>query len=208
MNNKNITISLFRVSSDSKYLDMIFGCPVEYHFTSLSLEVRFLEDNSMKSVFYDLSKALFYEGTEERKWWDVRLPLDKLGIEVPAIYKAEFKAVLDDESSDDSSDDLNECEEIQPELSDYAVCSDVNFAYRCMLDDILKIDPCEGVSDDAIRKYLLLYGHTAALAAGDDEYAEAYFKIVSQCFDYCNNNRGCCSPCKRPKETSGCNCRR
>jgi len=40
MKNSKITISLFRVSTDSQYLDMMFECPYEYYFNSLVLEVR------------------------------------------------------------------------------------------------------------------------------------------------------------------------
>jgi hypothetical protein len=47
--NKSISISLFRVSGDSKYLDMIFSCPEEYHFTSLQLEARILENGKFNS---------------------------------------------------------------------------------------------------------------------------------------------------------------
>ena len=33
MDDKNITVSIFRISSDSEFLDMIFECPNNYHFT-------------------------------------------------------------------------------------------------------------------------------------------------------------------------------
>lgn len=200
MNHKHITISLFRVSTDSEYLDMIFDCPEEYYFNTLLLEVRYF-DKVMKSQFFDLSETLFNvnpedpDNTLDKKHWVIRVPLHKLGIFWPAIYKGTLKAqpILND-----SSDDLDEC--LQPELlplEDHMICSDVNHAYKCMLNDLLSLqkDPCLEISDEAIRKYLLLYGHQAALAAGDDEVAETYFKLIGNCFNICGPDHcGCCGP--------------
>ena len=95
--NNVISISLFRVSGDSKSLDMIFSCPEDYYFDSLELEVKFVDNNIFKSKLFDLSPALFDNTLSEkctvnRKKWTVRLPLDKLGITVPAIYIATLKA--------------------------------------------------------------------------------------------------------------------
>ena len=216
MNNKNITISLFRVSADSLYIDMMFDCPEEYYFNSLFLEVRYF-DKVMKSQFFDLSNALFNvdpddpNNTINKKHWVVRLPLDKLGILVPAIYKGTLKAQpIIDESSDDSE---TECTpELEP-LEDCMVCSDVNYAYKCMLKDLLDLsdlaDPCLEISDEAIRKYLLLYGHQAALSTGDEEAAEVYFKLISNCFEQCGQGACGCCPTDRPKpiiHKSNCNC--
>lgn len=152
--NDHIAISLFRVSTDSKYLDMIFSCPAEYYFTSLSLEVRFLdpEDKVMKSSYFDLSPALF--PNESYKTSCVaRLPLEKIGIQVPAIYKGTIKAIEREAQGDDEA----------KQIVDHMICSDVNLAYKCMLKDLLEMDnlasDCVEISDEAIRKYLLLYGH-------------------------------------------------
>jgi len=158
-NNKNIEISLFRVSTDSKYLDMIFSCPQEYYFTSLQLEMKYYDysDKVFKSKHYDLSPALFNSDPEsssyQKKHWTIRLPLEKIqDTIVPAIYKSVLKAK-----------EIVEEGEYSEELSSIMVCSDVNYAYRCMLHDLLDMDnlsdECAGISDEAIRKYLLLYGH-------------------------------------------------
>ncbi len=130
-NKKCISVSLFRVSTDSLYLDMMFDCPVEYYFDSLTLEVRYWDGsaNLMKSLFFDLSNALFNTDLEDpdntisKKNWVVRLPLSKLGITFPAIYKGTLKAreLLLTESSDSS-------EEYAEELQDHMICSDVNYA--------------------------------------------------------------------------------
>lgn len=257
--NKVINIGLFRISGDSKYLDMIFDCPREYYFNSLQLQVRFIEGSTFKSKFFDLSTELFDTTTEstctiDKKHWVVRLPLYKLGITFPAIYIGTLKAqpvfttILDNgtfkyalpypyyDSSIyevryntgeyaglvykiDEVDPLigfdgewvmgkiytnccgNDCSnQLLPELTESMICSDVNYAYRCMLDDILKDDPCEKVSDDAIRKYLLLYGHQAALTVEDMETAETYFKLIGNCFEKCPANE------RSIKHAQTCNC--
>ena len=210
-NHKHISISLFRVSADSKYLDMIFSCPQEYYFTSLQLEVRYYDpkDKIFKSQYFDLSAALFKvecpeedpeceDLTIDKKHWTVRLPLEKLGIQVPAIYKCELKA--------------NAIDPEERELIAHTASSDVNIAYKCMLHDLLDLDnlsdPCVEISDDVIRKYLLLYGHQAAMTVGDDEVAERYFKLIINCFDLCvkHSECGCCGPKPIHKHGTNCNC--
>lgn len=259
--NNVISVGLFRVSGDSKYLDMIFDCPQDYYFDSLKLEVRFVEQSTFKSKFFDLSDALFDTTsastcTIKKKHWTVRLPLDKLEITVPAIYIATlhaspvFTTVLDNgtfkyalpcpytnssayEVRYNTGDNAglvyekngtdpfigfdgetvlgkiftnccgNDCTgQLLTEIEDTMICSDVNYAYRCMLDDLLKEGRCESISDDAIRKYLLLYGHQAALAVEDMETAEAYFKLIGNYFNKCAVK-------DRPaKHAQPCNCGR
>lgn len=201
MNKSKICINLFRISSDSKNLDMIFNCPNDYYFNSLQLEVRFLENNAFKSMFFDLSNALFSNnGTPitDKYEWTVRLPLDKLGIQVPAIYIGTFKIQSDSAESDDCTCLDGVC------LEDTAVCSDVNYAYKCMLKDLLELtDPCPEISDELVRKYLLLYGHQAAMSSKDFEIAEEFFRHIVNCFGNCPGYSPC--GCKKPKK-SGCNC--
>lgn len=250
--NNAISISLFRVSGDSKSLDMIFSCPEDYYFDSLELEVRFVDNGIFKSKLFDLSTALFDNTLSEKctvnkKKWTVRLPLDKLGITVPAIYVATLKvspvftsllngdgflyslpipynkpALYEIRDLSGKVYELNSseplvgydgkivygkvykdgCSVILPEEIEpnKMICSDVNHAYRCMLDDLLKEGRCDSISDDAIRKYLLLYGHQAAISVRDMETAEVYFKLIGNCFSKCANK-------DRPsKHVQSCNC--
>lgn len=195
---KQIAISLFRVSADSKYLDMIFSCTDDYYFDSLELEVRYYDpsDKIMKSKYFDLSSAIGFEDHTQKRWV-VRVPLVKLGIEVPAIYKGTLKIKPIQEGA----------EAPDPE---YMVCSDVNYAYTCMLKDLLDLDnladPCAQISDEAIRKYLLLYGHQSALSVGDDEVAERFFKLIINCFDLCGKSCSCSCGRQESKSKSSCNC--
>ena len=262
MENRAISISLFRVSGDSRYLDMIFSCPREYYFSSLQLQVRVIQDNEFVSKFFDLSPALFDNTplsptcTVNKKHWTVRLPLEKLGIQVPAIYIATLKAdrvfdeiihkndltyslpapygdpdtyeIIDstaqvyyiDPETGETGEPVVEpdgnfvygfvytdpCAQLSNELDpDTMICSDVNYAYRCMIDDLfmneITKDSCEDViSDEVIRKYLILYGHQAALATEDLETAEMYFKLIGSCF----NRPGCGSDGRTPGSCCGC----
>ena len=141
MNHKHIEIALFRVSSDSRYLDIIFDCPEEYYFNTFLLEVRYL-DKVMKSQFFDLSATLFNVDAEDlsntinKKHWVVRIPLNMLGMFGPAIYKGTIKAQILPEAAELSESD---CPPAPDTLVDHMVCSDVNYAYRCMLQDLLSI---------------------------------------------------------------------
>lgn len=208
--NKNISISLFRVSVDSKHLDMIFSCPEEYYFTSLKLEAKILENGKFNSESWELAPALFdSEETSIQHRFVVSFPLDELGIFAPAIYIGTFTA----ENAEDYSQDP---------ITDTAVCSDVNYAYRCMMDELFmhqKAESCTDViSDEVIRKYLLLYGHQAAMAARDFETAQEYFRLIGNCFENCGpKGRGSGSCCDgtcggkhqfRPIHINPCNCRR
>ena len=51
-------------------------------------------------------------------------------------------------------------------------------------------------SDEAIRKYMILYGHLSAMAAGDIDIAEMYFKILINNFNKCGTRDGrSCGTC-------------
>lgn len=329
----NITIELFRVSSDGKYLDMIVECPERYHFTKLNLEARVWdpEDKKYKSQYFIIGEDAFGEQTGDDK--TLRIPLSVLGIDQPAIYKGIFTAELDDETSESSEcinvtenwagetwtennyynewfnlkadrtivagrsytmyiqmpnpDDfwgwnfVNEdgtwskleltaateatpseyreysreytftsdrtilageqfalahsgtkyisegtpslligftcvesvetdpCNKDPEEIETTAICSDVGPVYRCILDGVLNsacaTDCSTGtVSDDVIRNYLVLYGHTAAMQSGDLETAELYFRMLTTCFNLC---KPCCSCGKKPKIINSCGCK-
>lgn len=172
---KHLTIDLFRVSADSRYLDLLFSVPEEFYMNSLKLTVK---DTRGLSVQYDLSVALGMGSDNTQKDWTVRIPLYKLKIDYPAIYIADFKAQGIDETNS---------------IEDQAICSDVNDVYRCLLDSVIdSCDKCSDgsvISDDVIRNYLLLYGHHAAMFAKDYPVMEKYFSILSKCFKNCKGEK-------------------
>ena len=86
MDDKNITVSIFRISSDSEFLDMIFECPNDYHFTFLEVEVRLLgKDGKFYSQWFDVSTVLQFEENTDKTKWNIRVPINKLGINSPGI---------------------------------------------------------------------------------------------------------------------------
>lgn len=370
MSKSKICIDLFRVSADSRYLDMIFSCPNDYYFSELILTVRLIGDKEFYSRNFDLSDALFKDGNAvitTKHEWIVRLPLDKLGIEAPGIYKGTFKIqkIFEQIENQELTSDLISVEELIPDencvstyiaagnpeenfilsrkqdvtrllscgkfafhsgittcrlgqiqnngflylrfdaansqnytindftlkhndsiitpigtsyniynlnsgdtitcdfhpsdfdptnyppgyvydpvinfivgaeerecqpgyieypqdnnieecdcqnrecLEDSAVCSDVNYAYKCMLSDLLSLtDPCPEISDELIRKYLLLYAHQSAMSVRDLDMAELYFKFIANCFHTCPTECvcGCNSVTQSAPRKSGCNC--
>ena len=180
------SVSLFRVSPDSKFLDLMIDCPKDYLFTSFILNIWLPSTNETKS--FDLSEAIFADDDNNpiiQNHWIVRIPLEDLGITEPAMYYATLKSEYIGEGD-------------QTPLITELVASDVNYAYQCMLEEILKLDKCSTLSDDMIRKYLLLYGHQSAMFVNHDETAKEYFKLISNCFGKC--------PTSVPKGTSSCGC--
>ena len=75
--------------------------------------------------------------------------------------------------------------------------SDTNSAFYYLMDNILNLEnSCTPISDEAIRNYLILYGHLQALENGQQSIAEEYFKILVKNFTKCgNNSRACGGPC-------------
>lgn len=206
---KFITISLFRVRpGDSTKLDMIFSCFTGYYFTSLILDICYLVNGEFVNQQYDLSPAIFKVPTQGEQYqtrYAISLPLDKLEIYqstiYPAIYTGTFTIARYDQNVEAITEENNQ---------DVAVCSDVNYAYHCMLKDLLEMqdlsscNQCVEVSDELIRKYLILYGHYQALNCGDGEFAKTFFKIINNCFGNCPStpiNCGCAS-----KRVTSCNC--
>lgn len=78
-----------------------------------------------------------------------------------------------------------------------AVISDVRFVYDCLIDKLIHSteDCCQPVSDDVIRMYLTLYGHTTAMQYGDIQTAKEMYTRLIKC--------GCKCP-SVPKTSCGC----
>lgn len=185
MKNK-LEIELFRVSPDSKYLEVIFNMPGAYlgfYMSSFKLEVR--DGNGNHYSPFDLTEAVGFSPDNHTSHWVIRIPLEDLGVNYPAMYIATFKASL-------------QTENCNKEIIDTAICSDVSSVYQCLLEDI--VDSCDNcskgssVSDETIRNYLILYGHQSAMYRRDLDVAERYFKILSKCFKSCSGgcNTNCC----------------
>lgn len=203
--NKAISISLFAVSSgfgdnNEKALKLIIDCPKGYFFTGCVLEVK-IGDNQTDR--YELSTALFgADDTTDEKTdhWNIVIPLSMLGIDRNAIYKIYLTAseTIIEDKKDSEGNVIGTTIKYGDQISDTAYASDVEGSFNCMLAHILNSDPCEAVSDDVIRNYLILFGHQAALREGDVASAWEYFKLLDNCFNKCGN--------EHTSKVSPCNC--
>lgn len=177
MNNKAISISLAKVDYDlgQPYIKIIADNPHGYQFTQCIIEVHPIIDGNWGEIKrFDISSLL--EGREDI---NMSLPVSALeGASSPAIYDIYLMAE-------------HSLEHDKPVLKDHLMLSDIHGVYRHLMDGLLDTDKCSGISDDLIKKYLLLYGHQAALESGDLDIAKDYFKLMHQGFSKCgstNNN--------------------
>ena len=178
--NKAISISLAKVDYDlgQPYIKIIADNPHDYTFTKCIIEVHPISNGNWEDVKrFDVSMLL--KGREDI---NMVLPVSALdGMSSPAIYDIYLMA----EHKTDHS---------EPILSDRLYLSDIHGVYRHLMDGLLDADKCSGVSDDLIKKYLLLYGHQAALEAKHLDIAKDYFKLMHQGFSKCgstNNSINC-----------------
>lgn len=197
--NKAISISLFSVSSgfgdnNKKALKLIIDCPHGYVFKKCLLDVK-IGDN--QTDYYDLSAALFGDAQssdDKTDHWNIVIPLEMLGITSNAIYKIYLEA------SEQSIDEETGKIIYGDTITDTAWTSDVDGTFECMIAHILNSDPCEAVSDEVIRNYLILFGHQAALRESNLDEAWEYFKLLKNCFHKCGN--------EHTSKVSPCNCGR
>ena len=168
---KRININLCRISrrDSGLYLDVIIDTDV-YKVTSLEVTNLYTPD-----TIWQFAQAL--GNTSGKRAFSI--PLHQLGDAGSSIYKLTIKGELANDTIEES-----------------AYVSDVEFMYECLLSELnnLEAGQCEPVSDDLIRKYLLLYGHTLAMSYGDVTHAEYFF----------NKMKGCGNKCQTLIKT--CNC--
>lgn len=124
MSNANISISLFRVSGDGQYLDVIIDCPHGYQFSQFDLTAQYKNANGEEQEdTFNIGDGLFYELAEiaedgeykyvlsKRTHWVIRINIAEQ-LELPnirAMYFATFKAksiylghsILNDEDMED-----------------------------------------------------------------------------------------------------------
>lgn len=169
-----IEISLCRVSADSKHLDIIFNAPYDYQFDSLMVTTLHLEKGDFVEQNFDVSDV--FEENPEKRDYILRIPLEKFGLKnIPAIYQVHITA-------------KHKTEDLVTE--GFALVSDVNNAYQSILDDILGMgERCAEISNEAIKKYLILYAHQSALYSEHLDEAKMLFKILINNFAKCGGPR-------------------
>lgn len=189
MSEKAISVSLAKIDYDfdEPYIKIIADCPSGYRFTNMTITVQMPNGNKWIEKDFDASSLI--AGKDDVV---LNIPVSVLeGVEGPAMYyiKLVAKLVKGEEQE-------NPCEELPLEIHTDIYLSDVHGVYRCLLDGLLHADPCEGVSNEVIKNYLILYGHQAALADGDFKNAKELYKLLHNCFGKCINK----------ERTSKCNC--
>jgi hypothetical protein len=168
--NKAMSISLAKIDYDlgEPYIKIIVDCPSSYEFTLFHITVHMMENGEWVTKYFDASKALVGQSNAP-----IVLPVSALpGVSGPAIYEIELKA--EDQIS-------------YEEVFDKLVLSDVYYVYRDLLDGLLSSDRCDPLSDELIKKYLILYGHQQALQE-DLDIAKELFKLLHKNFTKCGNN--------------------
>lgn len=189
MSEKAISISLAKIDYDfdEPYIKIIADCPSGYRFTNMTITVQMPNGNKWIEKDFDASKLI--AGKDDVV---LNIPVSVLeGVEGPAMYYIKLVAKLIK-----GEEPENPCEELPAVIETDIYLSDVHGVYRCLLDGLLHADPCEGVSNEVIKNYLILYGHQAALADGDLKNAKELYKLLHKCFSKCGNI----------ERTSKCNC--
>lgn len=193
---KRIEISLCRVSASGKYLDIICNAPRNSEFVSMYVTTEYLKGGEFVKEEFEIEDAF---PDPDKCTYVFKLPISKFNLEgIPAIYWIKLTA--------------NDLDNPGTLIYKDACISDTNAAYQSMLDDILSIgERCSTVSDAAIQKYLILYGHTQALYLGKIEEAKTLFKILVNKFSNCSgtSQRGSCGQSyKTSYVKSNCGCKR
>lgn len=188
-----IEISLCRVSADSEHLDIMVSAPYNYQFTSLTVTTLHLENGDFVEQGFDVSEV--FDDSEKRDY-ALRIPLEKFGLKnIPAIYQVRITASKSGNGP----------------IETFAVVSDVNSVYQSILDDILGMGGrCAELSDEAIKKYLILYGHQSALYSENLDEAKMLFKILVNNFTKCGGSKrkGNCGTSYNPSYVkSDCGCK-
>ena len=197
MNQKHIQIDVFRVSPDSQYLDLMLQCPGGYLLNYIQIKVDYFVKDQLQEKFYDVTDAIL-DSSSDRSKVVARIPLSAIFTDkdiLKGVYTMNIKAL----NSED--DDV---------IEDIALCSDVRGIYTYILDNILSLkDDCSKISEEAIRNYLILFGHERALSDGDICTALEYYKILSKNFSKCNNSSRSCftgSCCHTNVSSNNCGC--
>lgn len=215
--NQQINISLFRVSSDGKFLDVIVSCPRGFQFTSFMLKALYKLNGEDKEFSYDIGDKIFHElkdanghhALSHKNHWTMRIDIAKdLNIGVPAIYVGTFNAK--EIQCECNKKPLIPIEDLDGPMEHHhhhhhdtdhtwldhklielpeaeAICSDVSAVYLTMMDGLINEPGCAGIPDDVVRNYLILFAHQEAMRLGHISDAILYFNMINNNFTKCGN---------------------
>lgn len=184
---KNMTdvlnIETCRISREQgkTWLYCVFELPLEYGVVGIQLSpyvfINGVEQNYDPITFdsADLSTQ-FVDG----KTNTIMIPISDLSDQMSLYGIYQLRITVKDRNTTETS------------ISEIWV-SDVEFMYHCLIPSILNLNnDCVGISDDVIRKYLLLYGHQSAVQLKDFPTAKyLYKKMIESCGQKCNPSNYC-----------------
>lgn len=173
-----IQINLFRISSDSKYIDIIIECPTGYHFNSMYIKRYDGED--IYEGWKNCSTLLSGTTTKET----LRIATSAFG--ASTLFYGQFGVISDEIGG----------EEIPIA---YAICSDINKIYTNLINSILKLKSCTKLDDTLYFKYMTLYAHSEAMRLNRYEDAERLYKTLNDLFSICGSSA-------RSNVINSCNC--
>lgn len=174
-----ITIDLAKIEYDlgEPHLKIMASTPSGYEFIQLIVTVYTLDGENHT---YDISTIIGGEVNIA-----VDLPISSLsGVSGPAIYEIQIGA-----------DEQYGKPLTGAAIYDRMYLSDVHAIYRDVMNGIMDCDPCNKLSDDIIKKYLMLYGHQSAIQSGDLDVAKEFFMLMHKNFTKCGNKTrtvNCC----------------
>ena len=174
----NIELCKVLYKDNEPYIAIIASCPTDYHFNQCIItDHNFASGVWTNGVEYDVIAAF---GDEQLTTLQHLIPLGIIASNPNDIYSVVLKATNN-----------------ESEITADAVISDVRFVYDCLIDKLIHSteDCCQPVSDDIIRMYLTLYGHTTAMQYGDIPTAKEMYTRLIKC--------GCKCP-SVPKTSCGC----
>lgn len=179
---KSISVSLAKVDYDfgERYIEIIADCPRDYVFSGLNIDVDKLEDNAFSKSQFTASTLI-----ENRDSIVLHIKTKDLGIEdsCPAMFYIVLYAspiTIDENNIDDEN------LEIDPTT---LVLSDVSFAHEYFMKELLSKNACDPLSDDLIKKYLMLYVHQSAMENMQIDVAKEYYKLICKGFSRCGKSQ-------------------
>lgn len=176
---KHIIIELCEVNrrQGKTWIDIIASRPADYQFTECGITAEYLVNGKWQEEHFSFE-------FEDRDEVYLNVPISDYVSSDKAMYKVSLYA-LDDEDEG---------------ISETSYISDVEFVYHEMLHELLKCeDKCASLSDDLIKKYLMLYGHQLASRYNETYELSSYlYKKIISCNSACqthncqaSNNCGC-----------------
>lgn len=168
-----IDLSIFRVSTDGNFLEVIAECPYDFEFISFQINIP----TDFKKKEFEIYQINIPQNQNKLI---IKIPISSFNQNIH-LYQATFKAHI-------KEDPIKEWN--VEEFTLQAVCSDVNFVYDYLLDDVINLTSfCSNKEsyDRLIKNYLILYAHQEAMRLNHIYDALYFYNILLNNFKKCGN---------------------